>query len=174
MLKFYNIQRNAQDHFRICLIALLGLVLASTSNAQAVEPELDMEISKLLEETGALDVGMNMANQLLPFIVQANPTLSQRARRIVEEEFQKGFTEAEPVFKELIVEIYANYFTLEDIKAIRAFNRTDTGKKVIAVMPKLSQESVTKGSQLGMAIAQKILPNIVARVKNQTGEEIRI
>jgi hypothetical protein len=57
---------------------------------------------------------------------------------------------------DLIVPIYSNHFTHDEIKQMVAFNRTDLGKKMIIAMPLVASESMTVGQKWGNSLAPEI------------------
>jgi hypothetical protein len=52
-------------------------------------------------------------------------------------------------FVEALIPIYDKYFTREDIDAMISFYRTPVGKKMASVQPKLMQESMAVGEEMG-------------------------
>ena len=69
--------------------------------------------------------------------------------------------------EDLIVPIYARYFTLSEIEELLDFYRTPIGRKTIEVMPLLTQESMQVGQSWGMAIG----PVIGRRVSERLAAE---
>ncbi|MBE9063129.1 DUF2059 domain-containing protein [cf. Phormidesmis sp. LEGE 11477] len=62
----------------------------------------------------------------------------------------------------LIIPIYAQHFTIEDLDAIIAFYRTPAGQAVIEKMPMVLQDSLLVGQHWGMGIAQEIIEELEA------------
>ena len=61
---------------------------------------------------------------------------------------------------ELIVPIYAKYFTHDEVKQLLAFYQTPLGQKMIANQPAIMQESMEAGQkwggQLGARVAREL------------------
>jgi hypothetical protein len=64
--------------------------------------------------------------------------------------------------KTMAVELYDKYFTADDIKRILEFYETPVGKKTIQLMPILTQESMSRGMELGRAAGQKAFARLVS------------
>jgi len=73
--------------------------------------------------------------------------------------------------KEIIVAIYHRYYSADEIQALLDFYRTPVGKKTIAIMPAMTQESMALGMQWGNSLGPLVLQRIKARFK-QNGYEI--
>jgi hypothetical protein len=58
--------------------------------------------------------------------------------------------------EDLVVPIYDRHFTLGEVNQLIAFYSTPTGKKVIAEMPGVMQESMAAGQKWGEALGAKI------------------
>jgi uncharacterized protein len=56
----------------------------------------------------------------------------------------------------LVVPIYAKYFTDEDILGIMAFYNSPVGKKLVEKLPSITQESMQAGVEWGQQIGEKV------------------
>jgi uncharacterized protein len=139
---------------RICFVALmLGLFVLPTSFADSPTSK-EAKIRQLMELTGASKLGQQVMNQMLTTFQQKFPDFPPQ----MAEEFQRAFHADSLV--SIIVPIYAKYFTDADIDGLIAFYGTETGKKLITVMPDMTREiqtiSTEWGRQIGMQIGEKL------------------
>jgi hypothetical protein len=63
-----------------------------------------------------------------------------------------------------LVELYANEFSAAELKEMRTFYETPTGKKAIEKMPVL----MSKGSQIGVRKVQENMPELEQMMKDET------
>lgn len=64
-------------------------------------------------------------------------------------------------FSRINVELYDKYFTNEDIKGLIQFYESPLGKKTVQVVPTLTQESVTRGMEVGQLAGQRAMTRLV-------------
>jgi len=156
-------------------VALLCLCLPVLTVGSAVAGEVSAEkravIEQLMDDTGALAMGQQLADvmiaQFARTIRQRNPKVPQYVIDAIPEEVNAVMTESLPMFKEMVIPLYDKYFTLEDLQGLRAFYGTPLGKKTIAVMPGLMQESLRMGMQFGESMAPRIDQRIRSRFKKE-------
>jgi hypothetical protein len=63
----------------------------------------------------------------------------------------------------LIVPIYDRNLTHDDVKQLIKFYESPTGKKFVAVLPKISQESMVVGEKWGRDLAQRVIHKLQAQ-----------
>ena len=84
--------------------------------------------------------------QILPFFREfqrkENPDIPDDMLLAIEEEFLHAFVETLPEFIAGMAAIYERYFTTEDIEALIAFYKTETGRKLIRVKPQLNGDLI--------------------------------
>jgi hypothetical protein len=129
------------------------------------------DIEALLEVTGSLRVGQQMSElmvgQMTETLKQARPDIEPRLYDVLRDEVNTLLEESLPAFAELMVPLYHRHFSHEEIRQLLAFYRTDIGRKAIAVMPLLVQESMQLGQQWGLSIA----PLIERRIRERFLDE---
>lgn len=108
------------------------------------------DIEKLLEITGSGELGIQVMNQMLQ---QMKPLVKD-----VPEEFWEEFmAEVDPKdLNNLIIPIYDKYLTHDDIKGLLQFYDSPLGKKLISILPKITEESMIAGQQWGAMLGEKI------------------
>lgn len=121
------------------------------SGAGAVSAAERADILKLINTTGALDIGMHvgsaLADQLIGNIKRLHPEISDVAVRDIKQAcadiLNRPSTRAKLV--DASVRIYAKYYTDADIRGMIRFYNTPLGKKIIRNAPKVSQEGMLAG-----------------------------
>jgi hypothetical protein len=149
----------------------LGEVQAQIKKEDAQRESLRQEIEHLLELSGASQMAVQAATMISSQILdqlRSNPSVPSRAidvaKQVLDEEFRKAFAAPDGLMAG-IVRIYAKHFTSEDVKALVAFYETDIGKKLVATMPVLMQES--------MDVAQQWSTRETPRIGRVLGERLR-
>lgn len=130
------------------LLILSFCVLSLSANAQTTSKS--QKINQLLELTGSGKVGIQVMNQMM------NSFKSSYSK--VNEQFWEDFkneVKAEDLEK-MIIPIYDKYYTESDIDQLITFYNSPIGKKMIATMPQVMQESMIAGQAWGKQIGEKI------------------
>lgn len=151
----------------ILAVLALALLCAGPAVAQAPAGEAAakrQDIRKLLEVTGAAQIGQQIAAQMLPMFKQSNPQVPQKFW----DEVMKEFDTKSMI--ELIIPIYDKHLTHDDVRGLIAFYQSPLGRKVTGVMPQITQESMQAGQQWGMQIAQRIQKRLEERQKGAKGK----
>jgi len=141
--------------------------------APALTPEKVAAIRELIDVTRARVNSAAFASafsqQMLVALRAGNPGLSDRAIAIVQQEVNQVVEEEmqQESLQALIYPVYARHFTLDELKALIAFNRSPAGIKANEVMPLLLEES----RQAAEAWSREIGPRIGERVLERFREE---
>jgi hypothetical protein len=161
---------------RIGLPALLAVVLAipSASDAQEIDREFHQDIEQLLVVTGASAMGEKMgtiaANGVIDALQAQDPNVPPRAVEIVREVVTKytanSMSGPDGMLPDMVT-IYARYFTHAEVKELLVFYETDLGRKLIATLPTLVQES----QAVGATWARRIEPAMTAELEARLREE---
>lgn len=131
----------------------LGEVQAKIKKEEAQREALRKEIEHLLEVSGssqlAVQVASTISGQILDQL-RSNASIPPRAidvaKEVLDEEFKRSFDAPDGLMAG-IVRVYAKHFTSEDVKGLVAFYNTELGKKLVATMPALMQESMEAAQQ---------------------------
>ncbi|NIR31614.1 MAG: DUF2059 domain-containing protein [Gammaproteobacteria bacterium] len=152
------------------IVALLS-ALATSTPAPASESEKERDIRVLLEMTGTLDVGQQMADtfmrQMLESLREARPDIPAATYDALREEVRSTIAENLDGFVEMIVPVYSRHFSAREIKGLLAFYRTELGQKAIRVMPDLVRESMAIGELWGRNLAPEIRRRVMERLQEQ-------
>ena len=159
-------------HLRVPAIALALVILQAPASAFAQAPDeaFRKDIMKLLDLTGSSKLGIQMANmlsgQFLDGIRRMKPDVPARAievaKELLNEEFTKAFESPDGLTPELVT-IYAKHFTQQEVLGLIAFYETELGRKAVATLPQLMQES----GAVGQKWAQQHVPRILGGVQER-------
>ena len=74
---------------------------------------------------------------------------------------------------EKIVPLYDKYYSLEDLRAVNAFYSSGVGQRVLATLPKITQESMAIGMEWGKRIGEEAVQEAEAerRRRQRTTEK---
>jgi uncharacterized protein len=136
------------------------LVFSWTGHAAEDAAKPDPEEAKLVRElitiTGSDRIGTQVMDALLQQFQQAFTTVPADYWATL----RKSLKSEELV--ELIVPIYAKNFTSAELKELISFYQSPIGKKVVATLPAISQESMVAGQSWGQKKAAEILEKLKA------------
>jgi hypothetical protein len=137
----------------IAFLAMLSLGTATVAHAQPAMSAADKakaaDIKKLMTLTGAGNLGIQAMTQMLGVLKQATPKVPEAFWV----EFQKEVNPDDLVDR--VVPIYAKHLSHPEIKELIRFYETPLGKKLIATLPAITQESMVVGQQWGMDLANR-------------------
>ncbi|HEY1305630.1 MAG TPA: DUF2059 domain-containing protein [Vicinamibacterales bacterium] len=154
------------------LVAVVLGALSGSAGAQSVDARFRADIERLLEVTKAAALGTQIAtiasNSVIDAMRKTQPEVPERAIAIVKEvlavEFERAFSGPNGILA-AVVDLYAKYFTHEDVTAMLEFYNTSAGRKAIAVMPTLAQESAAAGNAWAMANMPGIMSKVEQRLR---------
>ena len=153
-------------------LAICGLCVALTPGAVAVEDtdiasELRADIEHLMEVTRVADMTRQMGDMMAQVLVQNidvdTPEDVARCRIIVAEVIREFSVDEKLI--DNIIQSYARHFTHDDVRGMIAFYETPVGKKVVEVMPNLTQEGMQAGQRLQAELMPGVEERFTARLK---------
>lgn len=140
---------------------ILSLVLSlsfcgwfATSAHADVAPEKQAEIEKMLKLTGMEKLMDQMKVQMISSFKSSGNGLPDSFW----ENFEKKMNVNELL--KMIIPIYDKHYSVEEIKAINAFYESPIGKKVLATLPAVMEESMKAGQEWGAKIAQQVADEV--------------
>ena len=155
-------------------VVVASLWLCQPAQAQDVDPALKSDVEKLLNVIGADSVGARVASvmlsQLLDTVRQQQPQVSDKTVATMKSVFEAELVrslQGEGGLRADLVRIYASHFTREDIAALLNFYGTDVGRKLIALMPQISEESALAGQQWAVRDMPRILSVLQERLRSE-------
>lgn len=136
----------------VCLMAVMAITVplhAQDSTPKKRDAEKEKAVRQLLEMTGASKLALQVMDQMLVSMKQAMPN--------VPDEFWTRFRKKikSDDLTNQIAPIYGKYYTKDDLKQIIAFYNTPIGRKMIAVTPQISRESMTVGQEWGRKLGEE-------------------
>lgn len=143
----------------IVTVLLFGLsVFLESGWAQGAAKHDD--IKTLLTLTGARAIGMRASAQVLEMYKRANTGIPADAWQEI---LRDAEARVEEFVTERLVPIYDQYLSHDDIKALIVFYESPLGKKLLHVMPQMSQESMMAGQAWGKDFAENVHKKLAER-----------
>lgn len=161
------------------LVAALGLTLQlSAGVAQLARTAPPTEASDLARQLMTTMGAARQMDAILPMITQqmAGVLKAQKPQdaRVIDEVFAaalKRFVERQAELIELIIPLYAQRFTVAELREMVAFFNSPVGQRWSKELPGISQESMQVGMQWGQKIGRDI-ENDVRRELQQRGVKL--
>jgi hypothetical protein len=138
----------------LSLIATILVVHTSVCAQSRPSEQMQNDIRELMQVTGAAALAVQMMQQVISQMQQVRPE--------VPEEFWIRFIAKADTDEliEMIVPIYARHFTPDEIKGLLDFYRTPLGRKVIATLPAIVEESADAGEQWGEQLSKQVVEEL--------------
>lgn len=137
-------------------VILVIFFIVSTFTSFSQDSTKIKNIKTLLELTGSAKLGIQMMNNIIESYKRTYPDLQSATTFWAD--FQKEMSIEDLISR--MIPVYEKYYTDEDIKKLIAFYQSPVGKKVIATMPEVMQESMQIGQSWGKEISDKIANKI--------------
>ncbi|MBW2282737.1 MAG: DUF2059 domain-containing protein [Deltaproteobacteria bacterium] len=155
---------------RFALATGLVLVLSGGAAGGTVTPEYRAVATELMELTGAAElseqIGAAVTAQFSMALRQTYPDISPRAYEIVEETVREMLRQGMATeLADEAVNVYARYFTEQDLRELLEFYRSPVGRKVIENMPAVMAESMQVGQRWAERISPKLQEELQKRLK---------
>lgn len=130
-----------------------------------ITPMEEADIRRLMALVGAKELVVQkmaaMERALRPLITNALPPGAYR-EKLVTFYLERFDAEADPQkVLDLIVPIYAKYFSDQEIRELIRFCQTPLGQKAVKALPKISAESRQAGSALGRKLGREAMREVL-------------
>jgi len=139
-------------------LALLCLTVAAHAQkpapASSEQASLDRDVRHLLDLSGTSKLAQQMITAMIPSFKQMAPD----APAGFWDEFAKGVDPQELV--EMVVPIYKQHLSHDDIRGAIAFYESPAGKHLVANQPAILQDSMAAGQQWGQRLSQRALAKV--------------
>ena len=156
VFRFRGAEVEKENHMKrshlVVLALVLGLGLAPV-HGQADDTTKEADIKKLLGITGASRTGLRVFSQVIGMFQRAH---SEVPEAVWMEMVSEAEVKVDDFVSEMLVPIYDRHLTHEDIKGLIAFYGTPAGRKLLAVMPRMHQESRQAGEIWGREFARTV------------------
>jgi hypothetical protein len=137
---------------KISLLILSFCILSLSVNAQ--NNSKTEKIKQLLELSGSGKMGIQVMNQMMDSFKKSFTNVPQEFWDECKKEMK-----SEDITN-MVIPIYEKYYTETDINQLITFYNSPIGKKMIATMPQIMQESMTAGQSWGKQIGQRVLAQL--------------
>ena len=125
----------------------------------------DDSIRELIIITGSHTLAVQMVDLLIPQLQEMTPEVPDEFWQELKSQFDpQGFID-------LVIPIYRDHYTNEEILQLIDFYRTPLGQKVIRETPKIMEESYLAGQEWGQQIAAKAILMLIERGYTLPGQE---
>ena len=141
----------------IGVLCVLGGAARAQSASRPPETQKQKDIRKLLKITGSGELGTQVMGQMIGNMKKAMPQVPEKFWT----DFMKEVHTDELV--DLIVPVYDRNLTQGDVTELIHFYESPTGKKFVAVLPKITQESMSVGETWGRQLAMKVMTKLQAQ-----------
>lgn len=139
------------------LILILAIMSCSLVRADGTSKELDQELRRMLELTGAAKIGTQVMDQLIASFRTSMPNVPAEFWSEFKSEIQTKDLE------DMVIPIYAKHLTLEEAKAANAFYSSPEGRSMVQKLPLIMSESMQAGQHWGQQIAKRALERLQAK-----------
>jgi uncharacterized protein len=141
------------------LIAAATLVLPSPVQGQTVDPAKAALIRRLLDVTKTAAVAVSAMEAQMPAQRAAMPQVPPEFW----DEFAIRARKEMPRLVELMVPIYDQHFSTEQLRALLAFYESPLGRHFISVQPAVTTQSIQAGQQWGAQLGAEIAADLQRR-----------
>ncbi len=155
------------------LAAVCLLAFPVTSFADEPSETYKALVDEILEVTGALKIGEQMADlviQQMTMAMKAGGTeIPDRALQFMREEAMATINQemASGSFNEMMYPIYAKYLNENDLRAAIAFYSTKEGRKFAEAAPLMAMDGMTVGQKWGAMMGPRIARNVERRLREE-------
>lgn len=141
------------------------------AQSEALSPAKRAEIERLLQTTGALQMGRQISGALSAQVVlnlqRTRPDIPKQVLDTLPAEVAATFEANTESLKNEIIPIYHRHFNQEELRQLNAFYATELGKKTIRVMPAMMGESMVVGQRWGQALAPQVNQRVTEKLRQQ-------
>jgi hypothetical protein len=134
-----------------------------------VDPERLALAQKILAETHTQDNMSAMIDTMLPTMVAAfrrqSPNLPEDTYKMVGQMLADEMRKELPSFVQANAQIYANHFTLDDLKALDTFYQSPVGQKFVSETPKIFRETLPLGALWGRQAAHAAMQRVMEQLR---------
>lgn len=150
------------------LVFVLFLFNCKPASAEEISGEKQADIKQLLEMTGTIQLGKQLANYLVVAQTQSlkkiNSNIPPEVLDHMPEDVAEIINENIDSLLQPMIEIYDKHFTASEIKELIGFYSTSTGQKIISKGPMLMQEGILIGQRWGESLGPQIQKKIMERL----------
>ncbi len=158
------------------VVTLAFFIVAGT--AASAEEEIDeatmaaaVELVEAADMDQMLDTVLPLfGDQIVQLVLQMKPELKGKFEPLVDEFLKTALTDGREEFMGEMAKLYARRLTVAELNDITTFYRTETGRKLVSILPGLQVEAAQIGSAWGEKIALKTFDRLRAKLKEDGHE----
>lgn len=151
----------------LLLVVLVTSGLAGMARADVGDPEA----LKLAREIQAASHASAMGDQILTQVMtsftnglnSANPGKNQEIQDLLNQVVMPELRKAMPDLLDQSAVVYANNFSVDELKQLLAFYQSNIGQKLVTKLPVIMQQSNAHTQEF----MQKLMPGIIAKMQEQ-------
>lgn len=145
------------------------LVFSTQVCAQGAIPTKQDDILATMELAGTIDLANNavphIKQRIMATLLKTFPKASDVAIKAINEELDAALADSVDDFKKMVVPIYDIHYTHEEIREIKAFFSSPTGKKYVRNTALINDQLSTVTQSWMKVSTQKALDRVVIRLK---------
>ena len=159
--------------WRVLTAVALFIALLAPVGARADQPEPNAidkakEMMAAANQLQLLDTTIVLISQSMESLIErANPGHEKAVRDFTTNYYMPEVRRRLPEIIDLMAEEWARYFTAEELGQLTAFYRSEIGQKLVAVQPKLIQDSLQLGEAWGGKVALEVLQKLEPELKKR-------
>ena len=154
-----------------CMIALAASPVLAQDAAPKIDDAKVAVATRILEETHAQDTMSKMVDLLIPTMIarlrQRSPNLTDDQTKIISDNLSEEMKASMPKMAAVQARVWAEHFSLDELKQIESFYQTPLGQKLIVENPKIAAEILPLGMAVGREAAQQAMEHIVEKLRSQ-------
>jgi len=135
------------------------------SSPAPMPPGFEADVRELLRISAARETAGILANAAIEQVLKRSSTLPPGGEQVVAGAIGEVFDRNYASLVDRLVPIYARHFTHDEVKSLLAFHRSPAGRKLAAVGPVLSRETVAASQGWGETIRDQVRTEVLARLK---------
>ncbi len=129
------------------------LLILSSLFSFGQNKEYKNELSKMFELNGTEEIFNTYIEQMIPMIKDLVPDIDADVWNELEKEiYEVGIDD----LLVRLIPVYYEYLSLEDLKSINKFYRTDAGEKLVEQTPLIMKDSMKIGEEWGRQIGERV------------------
>lgn len=138
----------------LCIAAFVPAYAQTRTPADSAK---HADIVRLMQVSGSGELGVQVMDNMLPSFMEVFPQVPDQVWQELRQEISVG------TLVDLIVPVYEQHFTHDEIKELIAFYESPIGRKLVQRLPLILQESMEIGGRWGEELAERILDKLAEK-----------
>jgi hypothetical protein len=129
---------------------------ATAPSSAAIDPAKDAEIRKMIQVTGVEKTMKLVMNRMFESFKTQNSGLPPDFWSRIETEINANLSD----LIEQLIPVYAQYYSMDDLKAVNAFYQSPAGQHMIQAQSEIATASMEIGRKWGQGMGAKVMAEI--------------